>query len=64
MLEGGVDGQYWWAERNLKATISAPSAMESTRTSIPALASKQGNEIGLVSVYIYIYIYICHQKKL
>ena len=30
---------------------------------LPARASRQGNVIGLVSVYIYIYIYICHPKK-
>ena len=29
---------------------------------LPAQASKQGNVIGLVSVYIY--IYVCVQKKL
>ena len=28
---------------------------------LPARASEQGNEIGLVSVYIY--IYSCHQKN-
>ena len=31
---------------------------------LPVRESKQGNVIGLVSVYVYIYICVCVQKKI
>ena len=30
---------------------------------LPARASKQGNVIGSVRIYIYIYIYVCTKKN-